>query len=381
MTITFLLPVKVKSQESDTGSTCIRQLWKSHAFNFNIHGIAVGDVDNDTKTDVLILTEKKIQMHHFKNGKLSKGSDIYKIRLQFPIGIDIADINKNGFPEIFVTAFNTNKKSIISFVIEYNGKEFKLVNKNLPWYFRAVSLKDTVPVLFGQKHRKNTPFKRNVFKLKWSDTTYTYTRRWGGFGAKGVNAERAELKKYIPCNKIAFSIDMNAMGLAYGDIMNNGQNVVVAYDKSNKINMLDTDGKKIWESPEKYGGSTFYHQHESKSPASQGEREYLPMRIQIGDINSDGTHEIIAIKNYEITRNLFDKFKLYKEHQIELITWDGYSFNTYCNTGIIYGFVRDFAISDLDNDGTKELITVLVIREGKSVFRKAECYLAAYHIN
>jgi len=162
--------------------------------------------------------------------------------------------------------------------------------------------------------------------------------------------------------------------------MNNGQNVIMAYDKSNIINVLDSSGNKIWESPEKYGGSTFYHQRESNSPAIEGEREYLPMRIRINDINNNGVSEIIAIKNYEITRNLFDKFRLYKEHHIELITWDGYSFKTSCSTGIIYGFVRDFAITDLDMDGRKELITVAVMREGKSIFQKAECYLVAYSI-
>ena len=54
--------------------------------------------------------------------------------------------------------------------------------------------------------------------------------------------------------------------------------------------------------------------------------------------------------------------------------------NTYCKTGIIYGFIRDFTISDLNNDGKKDLITVQIIKEGRSVFGKPECYLAAYNI-
>lgn len=340
--------------KSDTSSSPDKEYWKSQIINILINGMAFGDVDNDGKNEIIILTPKMVQIYRFEGKEIKKVSDIYKIRFRYPIGIDMADINGNGFPEIFITALDSYQSRVNSLVLEFDGKNFNTLVKNFPWYLRVVRLKDNTPILLGQRHSRGGPFKGKIVEMK------------------------LDKSKYVPDREIIPPSRVNVLGSAYGDIMNNGQDVLVAYNRSNNINIINTSGEIIGESSETFGGSTLFYLLDNQT--SEENREYLSMRIRINDINADGTVEIIAVKNYEIARNLFGKFRHYNKSHIEILTWDGVAMKTNWKTGIISGCIRDFAIDDFDNDGNNELVAALVHREGKFIFAKPKSSIIVYEL-
>ncbi len=337
-------------------TTCLsKKFWKSRTYPILIVGIATGDVNKDGKVETIVLTSNTVQMFRGSEKKVIKLADIYKIRNKYPIGVDIADLNKNGYPEIFITSLDTYQNRVTSIVLEYDGEMFNVISKNLSWYLRVVNIKDSIPLLIGQKHGKNAPYKGKIFQMKW------------------------EKAKIVPDKQILPSRGINVMGLAYGDIQNNGKNIVVAYDKMSNFKVINpSTGKKIWGNREKYGGSTLYYQLEGSASI---DREYLPMRILLCDMNSDGTQEIIAVKNNEVTRNLLGKFRHFNKSHIEILTWDGIGFAQKEKTETIASYMRDFIIGDFDNDGKNEFIAAIVQKEGKSLFNKPQSSLVIYELN
>lgn len=63
-----------------------------------------------------------------------------------------------------------------------------------------------------------------------------------------------------------------------------------------------------------------------------------------------------------------------------MMQWDGMSLNTTWKTGIISGFIRDFAIGDFDNDGQDEFVAALVHKEGKFMFIKPKSSIIVYEL-
>lgn len=333
----------------------LKEPWKSEILNVGITGMALGDVDNDGKTEIVILTPKTVQIYRYVNKKIKKIADIHKISFRYPVGIDVADINGNGFEEIFVTALDNYKSSVSSFVLEYDGNDYKIIVKNINCYLRVVTLADNTAILLGQKHRRNAPYKGNIFKMNWNS------------------------KKYAPEKQTLPSNGINVLGLAYGRITDDGQNLIVAYDEYSNINVINNAGIKIWESREKYSGNTLYYQIREGTSTDKN-RTFLPIRIVINDINQDGINDVVAVKNYELIRNILGSFKSYNKHHIEILTSDGISLVTKFKSGVIYGFVRDFAIADIDNNGENELVTAIIKKEEKSVFSKPESLITVYKL-
>lgn len=336
-------------------SSFSKEFWKSRTYPILMIGVAIGDVNKDGKVETIVLTSDMVQMYRGSDKKVIKLADIHKVRNKYPIGVDVADINNNGYPEIFVTSLDTYKNRVISLVLEYNGSKFITLTKNLSWYLRVVNIKDTIPMLVGQKHGKNAPYKGKVFQMKW---------------------ERDKIK---PDKQIIPSRGINTMGLAFGDLLNNGKNVVIAYDRMSNFKIINpTTGKKIWNNRDKYGGNSLYYQLEGSASI---DREYLPMRMIIKDIDADGIYELVAVKNHEVTRNLLGKFKFFNKSHIEIFSWDGIGLSTKEKTETIGSFMRDFTFGDFDNDGKEEFVAAIVQKEGRSIFNKPQSSLVIYELN
>ncbi|MBW1833747.1 MAG: VCBS repeat-containing protein [Deltaproteobacteria bacterium] len=282
-----------------------REFWKSKNFRELINGIALGDVDNDGKIETVIITPDSVHIYRFENNRLSEIMKIDEGKYKIFIGVDVADINKNGYPEIFITSLNPQRNVVNSIVLEYDGENYvKIVDSNA-WYYRVAELPEHGSILFGQKQKTGGPdtFSSEIFEMVWNNT------------------------EYVPDRKVLPSNRSNLMGFCLGDAMNDGGEAVVAYNKSDYIRIINQSGRVLWTGSIHYGGSTHYYEMPSFEPGSDN-RQYYPMRIIITDIDSDGKNEIIAVKNYELTGRLFKQLRKFKEAQIESLSWNGLGLTT-----------------------------------------------------
>jgi hypothetical protein len=121
-------------------------------------------VDGDGKTETLILTPDKILVFRYDQQRFQQVAEIGEFSGKYCVGIDVADINGNGIPEIFVTSMPLSRKMMNSFVVEWDGKAFRTIADNLSYFFRVVDLPARGKLLIGQEHRSGSPFTGRISK-------------------------------------------------------------------------------------------------------------------------------------------------------------------------------------------------------------------------
>ncbi len=347
---------------TDTGFIRMREgrgagsrFWKSRDLRDVITGIDLGDVDGDGKIETVVATDQQIHIYKYEKERFFNSGSIARDKHKRFIGVDVADINGNNVDEIFVTALNSQRNSVVSFVLEFKDGAFEKLSQDDHYYYRVINLPDRGDLLLGQKST-GKPFKGNVVEMVWDGSAYSTGDRIG------------RLRNH------------NIIGLAYGDVMNDGKNRMVAYNRADRIQILKQTGDSRWTSGDAYGGNMLFFAGETKGAGDIVNPQYLPMRIRIIDINGDGKNEVITARNHDIALNLFKNFRRFSKTHIESMEWDGIGLAGVWKTRRISGRVSDFTIGDFDHDGVKELVAGIVIKEGDIVLTKARSTIIAYDL-
>jgi len=355
-----LSPSMPKIRESQQGDFKGASFWKSKPLEIRIQGMAIGDVDDDKENEVILISYKDVFVYRKDGGSLKRVGEIKgKVYYNF-IGVDVADINRNGKSEIFITDLRRDSGRLKSFVLEWNGERFRKIADNENWYYRVLHVPGRDNILLGQERGPYDIFRGGVFELKWSNGRYT-------------PKSRQILPKWL-----------NIYGFAYGDVLHNRQEMIVAFTQNERIRIMDREGNEVWTSIERFGGSQIYLNLPSETVPSEGrsgdreemERLYLAQRIHIADLDNDGRIEVIVVKNKDSAGRLFSRLRLFKSGHVEYLTWDSLGLSVKWKTQEISGYISDYAIADLNNDGQDELVFSVVAKTG-SVLGKVRGFIVS----
>ncbi len=336
-------------------------IWKSREFKTRIRGMAVGDVDGDGRNEIVFISGKKVFIYRYSDGRFAKIGEIQGKRYNTHIGVDVADINKNGKSEIFVTNLIQNGARLRSFVLEWRESNFEKISSDANWYYRVLNVPERGHVLLGQKRGVRDIFMRGIYELKWSNA------------------------RYEPLQRQNLPKRMNIYGFTYGDVLNNGQQVIVAFTHNDHIRILEKNGNEKWKSSEPYGGGATYLEFPSEPGSSIGnvkemDRIYLPQRIHIADLDRDGKNEVIVVKNQDVARRLLSRLRIFESGHIECLTWNTLGLNLKWKTQEISRYISDYAIADLNNDGQDELV-FSVVAKTDTVLGNAKSFIVSWANN
>ncbi len=320
------------------------QFWKSASFKQLFNGIALGDVDGDGKIETLILTPDKILVFRYDQQRFQQVAEIAEFSGKYGIGIDVADINGNGTPEIFVTSMPISRKMVNSFVVEWDGKVFRTVADNLSYFFRVVDLPARGKILLGQEHRSGNPFAGRISEMIW---------RSG---------------RYEPDTELRAG-SSNALGLTIADALEKGTENAVAYDSLDHIRVFEPGGQQLWKSADRYGGSTLWY---AGNITDQGE-------LTSRSAKEDRT-VVMAVKNFDIAGRKLEKFRSYNEGQIISFFWDGLGLTPEWKTRKLSGCIRDFAVGDFNNDGADEIVCAVILEEGRVITTTPKSTVIAFEM-
>lgn len=319
---------------SDTG------LWRSRRYKADLNGVAVGDVDGDGNNETVFISDHRVYIYRHVKGQFIKVKEIEGNPTHNYLSVDVADINDNGTAEIFVTNHINERLILSSFVLEWNGSTFKKISSGERWYYRVLKVDGETPMLLGQKRGIDTGFGQGIRRLDW----------------KGGN--------YVSIEKLKLPRDVNIFGFTFGDVTNTGQKNLIMFSKGGHLKVLDMAFKEIWEDRERIGGGGLFVEYRMEGSASIGDvkemdREYLPQKIHVADLDQDGKKEVVIIRNQEGVGRIIRRIRLFNSGKVEGLVWDQLGLSRAWSTREFSGPIMDCVIADGDNDKKDELILTL----------------------
>ena len=321
---------------------------KSQSFPFEIKGLDIGDVDGDKKNELVVMDKHNLYIFKYDGEKMSLFQKVEQGSEHNFLTLDVADVNQNGIAEIIVTSVVGD--DLRSFILEYEEGKFKKITEKAGWYFRVLDHPKEGPILMGQRMGSDGLFSGPIYKFVWKKNSF----------------ERG--------SKFDFPKETKIVGLTMAEIRNQGTTDLVILGDSEQLTILSMDGKSSWTSRARYGGTNnYYDTKKKKDPGDKfadapAWRVYIPGRVVIKDLDGDGLKEIIVNKNERSTRFL-DRVRSYETGEIYSLIWQEGSLDTQWKTREINGYISDFQIKDVDNDGNEELV-VSVADLGGTTARK-----------
>ncbi len=330
-----------------------RGFWMSPKYDMEFKGMAIADVDGDGLNEIVTIDNKTVRIYR------KKGPDI---RLVYPsmvgkaantyLAVDIADINGNGIKEIFVTCYTGTMLN--SFVLEFSPKDkkFHRIASDLKVFFRVIE-NSTGTLLLGQTMGTEKPFMNPIHEYVWDDGKYKEGR------------------------KIKAPLGASIYGMTIERLDNSAGDMVVTLDYFDHLMTCEETeqplealqklfGKSVCQRTEEvYGGSSNFLDFPKPPYASMWNIDtqplyFLNMRILSYDTNGDGKKEIIIVKNMSPVGRIMANIKEFTSSEIYDLEWDGAGLVENWRTRKINGYVADYQITDMDNDGEVEVVLLLI---------------------
>ena len=311
-----------------------------------IRAMATGDVDKDGTLEVVAATDTKLLIYHMQGNMLALEKTLdYQSYLKI-VGLDIADINGNGYPEIFVSAMTIHRTTLSSFIVEYNGSSYATLEDDQSYYYRVVDNGNGNPVLYAQD-KGNDPFSGRIHLMSPANASY--------------NEEKT----------VRMPRNTSVLSLARGPVRDENTSEFLSINLHNRLVAISDTGASEWESVDKYGKSNNYWLMPSKGEEeSLRERVYFNPRVKFYPLGEDKKMKAFIVKNSEVGGGLVGRIKRFKDGHINVMTWNGIALAPVFQTATFPGWISDFDIADLDNDGKMELVISLVSTTKMSILSK-----------
>ena len=312
---------------------------QTQAFNFEIKGLDIGDVDGDKKNELVIMDRNNLYIFKYDGEKMRLIQKVEAGNENDFLTLDVADLNQNGYAEIIVSS--VVEDDVRSFILEYEEGKFRTIANKAGWFLRVFDHPKEGPVLLGQQRGGEGLPVDPIYRMVWNKKSFE----------KGP--------------KMPFPKETNIFGLTMADIRGKGKPEIITLDQYDRLNILSEDGKLQWKSRELFGGTNNYYDTLKKiDPNFLGPtrpyRVYIPGRILVRDLSGDGTPQIIVNKNEFSTGRVLERTKVYEKGDVRCLTWDEYELATNWKTREITGYLADYQVKDVDNDGNEELVIAAV---------------------
>lgn len=344
--------------------------WMSQRFDTEFKGMDIGDVNGDGLNEVVVIDVHNVMIYKKDGRRLKLLQKIEGESYDQYLSVDVADVTGSGKKDIIVTSYNQGL--LDSFVLQYKDGKYVKIAKDLRWFLRVIDVSGT-PVLIGQTMGMMRPFGNPIYEIVWEKGRFKEGKRMN-----------------IPEG-------LSVYGLALVPLDKDGPNKIIALDSLDYLRIYEPTEKPIekilkfggskellWKSDEVFGGSTNFFDltlSQSSSQIVTGDqgKPYVNIRILSYDINKKGKQDLIMVKNISNVGRIFQNLKSFSTSEIFDLEWNGLGFVENWRTKKIQGYITDYQIKDIDNDGKPEVVLALVLSYEFGI--KNQSVVVAYTLN
>ncbi len=309
-------------------------------YKLEIRGLDAGDVDGDGKTELVMIDKDTVYVYKWGKNRLIQFKDIKGTWSPNFIYVSVADLTGNGVAEIYVSNLTATNAS--TFVLEWDGSNFKETTKRESWLIRVVDLPGRGKTLLGQKRATDGKYIGDVYILK---------REGDGF----VAGEPLKLPRYG-----------NVFNFVQSNLEGKGAIYTTLLDPYEHLEVYNQEGERLWKSDDYFGGSLTYMDFMDVNVnrmVQTAVRVFIPSPIFLYDINGDGKQEIVICQNHSKVARIFGDFRWFGSGKVNFMNWDGAGLVSNWVTPKLSGTTVGYKVADLDNDGLQELIVASVTSE------------------
>ncbi len=302
--------------------------------------MAAGNIMGDGKTELAISTGDRIIVYRLEKGvlhELWREPDAHRAA---QLDVECADIDGDGKDEIYVTAYGQGRAQ--SYVIKYDGKDFRKVYGPSPVLFRVLDMPDGKKKLLTTSVGMDSPYSGIIYQSVW---------KRGRLVRKG----RFKLPSRI----------QDPYGFAILDVPGKNKQgkktavpLYVWVNGDDYVEVLDQSGKKLWESGERYGGYDNFFEVKRKGMMLAGadDRGKVKGRVIVRK-GPEGEKEVIITRNNAAT-NIIRRWHGYSGAEIYSFVWDGRGLRQKWSVKNIGGYLADIYVGDVLNDGREDIAII-----------------------
>jgi TolB-like protein len=348
----------LKYQEADTSMG----RWRSQTLPFASRGMVVCDGDGDGKNEIFLMTASSVIAYRMAEGQMRQIAEMELPKGRNYVRLNTMDLNRDGRHELIIAAaIDKEPKSLIA---EFDGSKFSIQQDFIPYFLGVLNMPPAfTPTLVGQ----------GVGRVKYMESKINQMIKSGG--------------KYEPGPAVNLPMGGNVFNVTFMPHENDYQIIII--DDYDRMRVFSSTGTLQTVTDETYAGSNLgieYHSAALGMKAPDGKQApqdmvYIPLRAIPANLDKDNRFEMIISRNISVSAQFFSNYRDYPQGEIHSLYWDGVGISLQWKTARIKGTVTDYALADMDNDGTVDLVVSINSHTGMAGTSQKKTMVVAYPLD
>ncbi len=348
----------LKYQDSDTSMG----RWRSQTFPFASRGMVVCDGDGDGKNEIFIMTDTRLFAYQVAGGQMRQLAELELPKNRNYLRLNSIDLNRDGRHELVIaSAIDKDPKSLIA---GFDGSKLTITQDFIPYFLGVLNMPPTfTPTLVGQ----------GVGRVKYMESTIHQMVKKDGAYDKGPAIS-------LPLGGTVFNV-------TFLPHENDYQTLII--DDYDKMRVYSSTGAMLAVTEEAYAGSNLGVEFNTaplglKAPSSKDvppDMVFVPLRAIPANLDKDNRYEVVVSRNISVAGQFFTRYRDYPQGEIHSLYWDGVGMSLQWKTARIKGTVTDYALADMDNDGTLDLVVSINSHTGMTGTAQKRAMVVAYPLD